>query len=413
MYTLVSAMGRNSSSKRWESVDLSVTTMSDFYSTYSEGFAVLTNNFFTGQVSFDLFTYRNKWLAEQRTLPALLVEIGNETIPTSTTIKKLSTKYAIYADAFRAQYKIKAVNPGVSDTVDIDPLQKTWVKMTKTGIDYNLFYKSCLVSINGFFHITDTDGTAIYVKDAMTSCRLSKKNQIGIYSLRELGELEFLPITESMIYQRTPEITYSTRMYINVGTERAGKTAMLVLGGYLHPLDSSVFTQISSTVYAINFKDYPLRERYFDSYKKIDLSSLGLNHIEQNPNQISDIELHSDSVLVKLATLSQSFIVFIDNTQLFAEREDLQPTKIVNKYTSYTEPCYPLFGAYGRLFDYWRVYEDTRWAITVVGGVQKNYVFQTVTGEGVLNGIDDGCLPYNQSNTARLNYLKLGCDFMS
>ncbi len=413
MYTLVSAMGLSRADNRWKTLDLTTLPMADLYEGYSQSFAVVTNTF-TGsqQLCLDLNTIKTQFESFTTPLPTVFTALGSQTLTTSTTIPTITTVYAYYADAIRAGYKIQPVKEGVDITVDIPQEEKTWLQFTKPNIDYNLLYSTCLISINGLYHLTDTDGTKLQVVDGMKSARISGRNQAGVTSFRDVGTLEFLPITTGMVHRRYAGVPLSYHMYINVGTERVGKTAMLVLGGYLHVLDDKTFTQVGPTIYCINFENFPLRDRFMEMRKNIDVSSLNLDIDAQNPDKVSDGQLHSDAVLTAIATLSQSFLVFVNNPTLFVERDPIQTSRIRTKYISYTEPMYPMVAGLGRLCDYWRVKEHGYWAITVADGIRNNYVFNSAP-EDLLAAVSSARLPYHPTMAAEAVWLKVGSDIKS
>ena len=287
--------------------------------------------------------------------------------------------------------------------------ERDWLCMTKTGINYTLFKNSCLVSVNGFIHMTDTDGTKILVQDGAKSGRIARNNQVGITSFADIGQLEMIPITADMVHRRYTDIPLKTKLYIDIGTPKPNKTAMLVLGGYLHVLDDSTFSRISDSIFTIDFQNFPLLERYYESSQCIDLSSLGLDVHTENPFIVNVEQLYSDEVLTKYATLSQSFLVFIDTDNLFTETHALHHFSVPGMITSHIEPIYPLITGYGALGDYWRVKEDGQWALTITKGWQENYLFQSTGIENLVNVSDTRC-PENPANVGRAHFLKIGTD---
>ena len=184
---------------------------------------------------------------------------------------------------------------------------------------------------------------------------------------------------------------------------------MLVLGGYLHLLDQRCFQRISGSIYAINFRALPLRDRYFESVDVLDLKSLGLEHTPQNEYEISDAQLHSDEVLVKYMTLSQSFLVFVDCENLFVEREVLRRSVTPHRYTSYTDAIYPLITGAGKVSNYWPVKEDGQWSLGVSDGVRGNYLFNTTLQDNI-TCIDNARDPSNPVELSRAQFIKIGTD---
>lgn len=413
MYTLVSAIGkRKTIGSRWTNVDISTTALNDLYRDYQEIYIVLSNVSYTGNRTLLLSSIASAASGSILTLPEYLQSIGNTSLPVVNQLYEIKTKWAHYNDAFKARYKIRPTpsNGHVDSTIPLS--EREWLSITRPNTDYNLFFKSCLVSVNGLFHRTDTDGQRVYIIDGMKSCRISNRNQMGIVSFMNLGELEFLPMTESMVHRRYPDQPLSDRVFIDIGTSKPGKYPMLVLGGYLHVLDQRNFFQVSDTVYGFNIRNVPWRERFFESRKLIDLTSLNLEVINHNENQVVESELYSDENIKKMFTLSQSFIVFIDNLDLFVDYEVLRRTALVNMYTSFTEPKYPMTLGYGRIGDYWSTREDKQWSITVADNLKWNYLFNTVPEEDLVS-YDDAVSATDPVEKSRCVFVKIGSDFLS
>jgi hypothetical protein len=111
-------------------------------------------------------------------------------------------------------------------------------------------------------------------------------------------------------------------------------------------------------------------------------------------------------------TLSQSFLVFIDNPDLFIEYDTLRRSSLANIYTSYTQPKYPLTLGYGRLGDYWSVIEDGQWSVTVQDNIKWNYIFNTVP-EGDLISYDNGVTSWDPFEKSRCQFMRIGSDFLT
>lgn len=414
MYQLVSAHAKTGvAGSRWQSVDLSTMLMADIFRLYESVYAVLTNPLYTGQQSLDLNLIRTTGEALMQTFNDYLTSLGSASLPTTTTAYSVSTKYVKYRNARKANYTIEPISPLGSIGSSILVQDRQWLSVTRAETDMNLLFNSCLFTVNGFIHRSDSDGIRVYVEDGMKSARIAQRTQLGITSFRELGSLNFVNITADMIHRRYADTPLSSRMYIDVGQHYEG-TPMLVLGGYLHVLDPNVFSRVSDTIFVINFQNFPLRDRYFESLDRIDLSPLGLDHQPSNLRRIDDAELHSDLVLTKYATLSQSFLVFLSNEDLFLARHAMARTHIPNAYIGYTEPQYPMIGGVGRLYDYWSqkaTFRD-RWAINVDDGIRNNYEFDTTLPQNIVC-IDDGRTPGDPVEWSRTQWLVMGADFLN
>lgn len=411
MYQLVSAIGKlKAQAGRWTSLTVANMTMVQLYQNYDKVIVNLVNNFTPNiTVSLDLDEIKSTYVASGLTFSQFLTANSNTVLPTQNKSYSLDTKQCLYSDARRARYKVTPVDP--NGFIDSPTLMsdREWLCLQKEGIDYNLFHESCLVTVNGMIHLTDTDGEKIYVIDGAKSSKICLNNQVGITSFREVGKMEFLPITEAMIHRRYADVPLNRNMYIDIGTPKPNKIAALVLGGYLHILDESTFYRISDSIFCIDFQNYPLLDRFYESRKYIDLSSLGLDVKPGNEWLVNVPELYSDAVLTKYATLSQSFLVFFDAESLFVEREAVRRSNLPGMFTSYIEPSLPLITGCGAITDYWRVKEDGQWALTVCEGWTDNHLYHT-TNENNLVNVMDSRDPIYPVDIGRAHFLRIGTD---
>ena len=379
MYQYISSMSKIiNGNKEWVSDNITNNTLETLLTTYSKVILTLSNVFLPANVSVDFLSLLEGYSDLTITLNQFLINNGNNTLPTITTIPSYIEKYAKYVDAFKAGYTITPYNTNKSVTSQDAQSDKNSICLTKDNLDYNLFYNNCLVNVNGFFHMTDTDGKGIYVYNGMTSVFKSKLNNIGIYNFTDIGNIQLVPITSEMIYKQYQTQKYSDYTSINLGIDISNKTVMLVLGGYLHIFDDITFKAINSKAFNIYFNNLPLLDRYFESNKYLDLSSLGLSKSHNNKNQISVKELYSDAVIEKYLTLSQSFFVIIDNENISLTKIPVRNTGLPDMYVSYIKPQDPLVVQSGRIINYWDVFEDGQWSLTCNDSMVPNLIYDTV-----------------------------------
>lgn len=409
MYELISAIGLPKVGvKRWQEIQISNVPMVSIYSTYESVYLTLKSTFNQNVfLTLDLEEIKARASVLNDTLSQFLVSNGNTTLPTVQGKYTIENKYVKYRDAVRSGYKITPVDQNGILNSPIPYPDRDWLALTKQDTDYHRMQSRCLVSVNGMFHLTDTDGNKLLVVDGAKSRRLCGQTNVGIHSFNNVAELDLIPITDSMIHRRYPDIPLSKVMYIDTGLNLNGKTLGIVLGGYLHILDRKTFYRISDSIVAIEFQNYPILERYFESKKYIDLSSLGLDLDENNPDLVNYPQLTSDIVLRKYATLSQSFLVAINSLDIFVEREELPTSKIPGTFISYNKPVYPLFTGYGRVSEYWVTEEKPFWSLNVVNDQMDNYMFQTFDTSN-LNNINNVKDPKDPYEYGRGHYLKIG-----
>ena len=104
---------------------------------------------------------------------------------------------------------------------------------------------------------------------------------MSLYSFREIGKLKHIRITEEMISRQLDEIPLSNKIYIKLPEKIGTKLPILILGGYMHIFDSNIFYMVDEQTLCINFMNYRWLERYYESLKYIDLSSLPIDNINE------------------------------------------------------------------------------------------------------------------------------------
>lgn len=377
MYKLVSAIAKPIDGQtRWLDVELADKTFISIFATYSKVYLNLTNPFVDGTVSLDLAEIRNKVGTLDVTLGAWLVTNANNTLPTTPGVKKIDTKMVKYADAVHAGYTATPIHDTAAIDYDLPDSEKRAMLLTKPNLDYDLFFKNCLVSVNGFFHLMDATVNGAKVYEANRSRQLSLKAQIGLYSFREVGEIKAIPIKPSMIYKQADCPLY-LKTYIDIGQDIGNKTVCLVLGGYLHVMDSSYY-RVGERQFCIDYANFPLLKRIYESKDYVDLSSLNLQSIPRNPQMIAVEDLQDDDVIKAYTTLSQSFFVLVDTDDLYVELLKLADTGLPGMYVSGVKPQFPLRTGFGRMSEYWYTYEDTQWSITCQDVGIPDYNFTTI-----------------------------------
>lgn len=401
MYQYVSTIAKLlHGNQTWETPDISTIPFNILFSQYSRVIVILNNPFISGNVALDLNTIKPNVDGLPITILDYLVQNGNMTLPTMATVPSLNPVYAKYADAFHAGYKVIPMGPGTAIDAQLPVTDKTWLALNRPKTDYALFHSSCLVNVNGFYHLIDSDINGVYVVDGMKSCLKSKQNQIGIYSFRELGNLTYVPIKQNMLYKQTPNQVYKNEVHLNLGVDITNKTVMLVLGGYLHVLDDKTFTAVGTNSIRVDTANLPLLERYFESLPYLDFSSLNLSTTTKNIDQISVPEFLSDAAISAYFTMSQSFVVLLDNPNISVNKQYLEKRPLPNMFVAYQEPKYPVIVGCGKVANYWYVPEDGQYSITCFDSVYKNRLFNTVdptTVPSVTNALLPE-VPYKDSN---------------
>lgn len=412
MYVLISAIAKKlKGDARWVNLDIGEIALNSLFANYSKIIATLTNPFLTAAVALDLENIRPAVGGESITFNAFLLQNGNESLTTSNTLPVLRPRIAHYADAFHAGYKITPVPPTAAVDAHLPTPERTWLHLTRPSTDYNLFYKSCLVNINGFFHLTDYDTHGVYVKNGMVSAYKSRQNQCGIISFKDLGELTFFAITPSMVYKQDTLQPYRTHCFVNLGIDVSNKTVLLVLGGYLHILDQRTFYLVNDQCFCIDFSNLPLLDRYYESEPYLDLSSLNLETTNRNAHQVGIADLTSDASLVAYLGLAQSFVVVLDNPDVFVNQHFLRHSVLPDMFVSDVTPNMPLVTSVGKIANYWYTSEDGQYSVSCRDTLRSNRVYSTVDTQAE-NSVSNARITTNPTACSNAYWLEIGCDLI-
>lgn len=420
-YSLLSAIGKPvGGGGRWVSVDISNMSFTDIFQNYIRVIATLSNPYDSSNTALDLADIEFTEGDPSMTFSQYLLSIGNAALSTTANLPVLDTVYAKYNDAWNAGYMVTPIAPDAAIDSPLPDADKTWLKLTDYDdptnpevmpVDFTLFGKSCMVSVNGYWHYLATDNTGAYIRDGNTSCVKSKRNTIGIYSLASLGSIQYIDLTADMIYKQDPSNTLSNGVYIDIGQSLSGKTVLLVIAGYLHVMDGLTFNRVGDQLIKIDWPNFPYFDRYFEQVDAIDLSSMNLSHTVNNPSQVAVSELLSDTAITAYCSLSQSFIVLLDNEEVFVDFKDVADTGVPGMYVSAEEPNWPLITGHGKVSEWWSVEEDGQWAILTQtpDALMDRRVYYT-TDPKQLNSLASNRVPARPSILSAARFIKLGTD---
>jgi hypothetical protein len=379
MYTLIKAIGvRIGVNQRWENIGLTDHRIVDIFHLFRKCYLTLTYGTTPVTVYLDMDNMRVGYGTYTGSLADMLVINGNTTLPTVNSLPDLNVRSAKFRDAYVAGYKTKSVHPLYGENSAPDTRSAVLLTRNNPTVDYTDFHNHCLVSVNGFYHMIDTNGTdGILVKDAMKSLRVSNQNQMGILSFKKIGSIKYIPITEDMISKHTLTEPYRSSMYLTIDEDLTNKSALLVIGGYLHVNDNLTYTQVGVSEFKIDFSNYPILDRFYESSNYLDMSSLPLSTTPRNKSQIDINELTGDACMKAFMTLSQSFFVIVDAPELVTNKQYIKRSNLFGMYTSYITPTCPLVTGLGRHPEYIARIEDGQYSITVQDNTVQNRIYNT------------------------------------
>lgn len=374
-YTYVSAKALPKTvGSQWRDEDLRNAIVSTLFTQYQR--VILKLAIEAEEVYVDLEQLRPDYALYNNTLEVLLTSIGNRSLDSLTSIPS-EMNYVVYNDAVRGGYSYKLCKRGFiyPDDYPKDDFKDLDLYRTKYPTDLRLIHTHCLVSVNGLFHMTDTDGIKAFIVDGGESIRTKAVGHVGITSFYDIGNLTKISFTDESTYAPVENTPLKETVGFTISQSTEGKSFFLILGGYLVIPQEGVFWKSGDNDFRLNLTRLPYIERLLESQNFLKLDSLKLTKSIINESNIDINEAWSDAVIKRYFNLSQSFFVIVDSDNLFWNKITLRQALMPGMFTAYQEPTYPLIMGHGRLAEYWKVFEDTQWAVTVIDSWYRNYIF--------------------------------------
>lgn len=372
MYVLTGARYRkNRRNGRWEAGDLTQVPVNRVRNDYGDVWLFITYPSLEAPRALRFDTVMN-WITQAdagKTIQQWLTDLGNRTLPFAPTLPTFTPTFVQYAQAWHAGYSFEPVVRGgtfnpVGSRYDKEDLMVTRPDLSSQEIaTYGMF------TVNGLFHMLDYNPQGAYILSGHRSMVIANDNQVGIYSFRAIGPLTYIPVTEAMVTGQNDTATLKDGIYVTVpeSYDLTNKTLLLVLGGYLQVLGRT-YTRVGDRTYKIELSNLMLLERYYDSVTRIDLSSLGLEHYDENSSLVEVDALWRDETLRAYMTLEQTFFVAVEAPTFFQELVPLDYAGQPGRYVDQTHRWLPVMGSYGRMLENHRMLED---GVSLVAGTDN------------------------------------------
>jgi len=381
MYTYLSAYVKEASTgQRWRQEDVRNMPVFSILNSYSGVYLELQNNALPGSLTVDMSQVidRIRNLPESLTVQQWLVSLGDQSLPhvqgafteeTSTVRFKTSIAYG-----FKAELAFAGGNP----LADVNDSEKLDVMLTKPGANYDTIYKTCLFTSNGFVHRHDADVLGIYIKDGGKTFHRKQSNKIGVLDFSAVGELEIIDIDADMLRPNAHTERLYDGMYIDLPHPIGNKIPMLVLGGYLHLVNTNYY-QVGESTIKVEVNRIPLLKRIYESQGEIDITEATdlLEKSEYNEGLIDVDQLHGNEFLRSYFSMTNSFVVLVDAESIFLEKHKLGYTHLPGRYFDGNRPEWPMSLELGRLPEYIAFKDSDLWTLAIQSNLCTRYLFET------------------------------------
>lgn len=312
-----------------------------------------------------------------------LVSLGAQALPTQTQPASFDYGRVHYNNAAHSGYGFEASTPTYGRGEHLSDAVKSSINLTRPGVDYHTFRNRVLTSVNGFLHMTDTDGVnGVLVLNGHDTVLRSKMSEIGLYSFAGVAPLDLIPIAEDKI-EPLGTSPLSDQLLINCGQDISNKSVILSVMGYMFLADTHVFSKQSSQRLLVDVSKLNLLDRYYEAKHYINTSSLALTPYG---NELVDTgEFFSDANIRKIFSLSQSFVCLVD-AQLYTNYAALTKYTQAQLYSVTEHHNLPLIAGQGRLLEYSYKREDGRWALFTPEHPYRRMMYRTAGLAGSASG---------------------------
>lgn len=384
---------------QWSPMDLHTTIVNQIYQAYSKVFLQLQSSLLVDPIWIDMAELMQAYGSYMGTLNEMLVLLADSPL-TAVTPPSTGVKIVKYADAFRTSYKIDLVNAGhpVPPNFPAGDIRDLKLSRPVYKTDTTLIHDYCLVSVNGVIHPTDRDDEFGYVLEGATTFRKVRDNHLGIHSFLDVGKLTKYPLLPANI-TTDPEQALYNNLRFSIPANLAGKSAFLVLGGYLVFLDGTNFSKINDHVFHLNLSGLQLAERILESSQYIELYKyLGLPVSLANDSLVNITNMFTDEMILKYLQLPFTFLVTVDVANLFVESIEIKSCNIPGMFTAYNgeHVTYPLLTGHGKIAEYWSRFDEGFYSVTVGDPVYRNYVisYKPLWQQTVVNNSAVSTMPH-------------------
>lgn len=379
-YTYVSALARQGrTDPTWVAVNLGDIAIATILATYYEFSITLTNPFVQGNVYLTkdlLWSQTAATIGSTQTLNQWLTALGNQALTTQSAPPGTTPTPVRYSDAWQAGYDIALADIARNPQTQAAAAALPDLLLTKSGLDMASMSNYLLVSVNGYLHRSVGTVNGLYVLGGGLTHEISNENYCGVFSFLNIGKVQQIPITPSMVHKPSMQLMYRQSAYISVPVSLEGKIVLLSLGGYLHCMDG-MYDKVGNTTIKINLHRLQLPQRLYESVNRIDLSTLPIAAAAQTSEQWGVASLYADATILNYLTLPQSFLIIVDAPSWYKRTHTLERSAVPGRYFGSAAQRFPLIGPLGRLYEYRLSKEEDTYVYGCESMLDRQFNFET------------------------------------
>lgn len=368
--------------RAWIEKDISAESIETILSSYEDAKIISTWDSGAEEFQIPLNTNRNIFNNAVQTLPLItyLSTFTTEDLATAKTITGLIDARAVnMKDLYDFNITSTCGNINYGEGQEV-PIGMEWDLKFKTDFDdadeastVNI-NKNMLVAINGLIHQTYLRDGWIYVQYAMRQMLTDNSNVASVINFTDVGGLEKYDITEDnirVVTRSSEDVSRMiTRVVVTTPEPINDKTALLVINGYLHILDSS-YKEISANEIVIEIDHRTAFDRIARKSRE-PMDYVNAANVRGNGVDVSEFDA------IEYLTKSVSFVAAVKTTDLSILKEKVGHTKIKNQYTHYRAPLGLMVYETNELAPYYiSDYNEKEVALNVFDNTRKNLNLHT------------------------------------
>jgi len=352
--------------------------LSDLYNLYLHVYHEVKDTISGVTYYIDMSKYKEIYNHSSDTVLVFLSNLSKEEF-TATEPPFEEIVVATYHDAHRAGYRAYPSRIGVSLDTNLPLSYKKDLAINRPDFNTDLkdVFNTCLVTVNGYVHYLDFDGSILHVKDGGSTYLRTKDNQLGFINFSKIGKINCSHFNDADIknevFPNEQLRPLNEKIILSLNKDITNKSVILSLGGYLIFPEENLFYQSGNNEFTLIPNSIDLVGKFLESYNYLDNSSLGLDLSVQYPDRINIQEFLSDEVLRKYLMMSQTFIIIVDNPELYTNKIAIRRSTYPGMFVTYQEPIYPLITNHGKIGEYWKTHEDGQWSVNVNDIFLKNF----------------------------------------
>lgn len=352
----------------YQDINVSLMTLGELYKKFIDGYIELSNTAIAGNVFLSLADLKSCDLPKRDnlTFEFWLSYIGDLSLPTTDTRVQFTQKKISHRDALQAGYEPMICNRDAHYEAELPQSQKKDLYLTKSTGAIGLLRTRSLVSVNGHLHPHRPYYRGICVLGGGESTPADGSFLCSITSFATIGDVTFVPFTQSMIHRYAPATPYSQKAIIDTVADLSNKTIMLSIGGVLVTSGDVIeVVNPENGIIKLNLSRFDMISAIYGAIGKINLESLGILNENSLVNNylVPKTALHSDEVILKYLQLVQTFLIVIDNPNVQISKQPVSRTGIAGKFETRFNPSLPLIDETGHIVEYWADAQNDGWYI--------------------------------------------------